>query len=345
MRALVLLLLAVLAPTGRQVSPRDFTTEAYLELVVRYSAGQHDAVAADLAAWPVRDLQKALHDLRAVLPVASRRLDVSEASLVGTAMSLHVDVARRSERAETADAFLVLGSRLAVLFPKRDDVLRFAGRWHHAAGTTMFGFSRVADALGWFEMARTLTPDDARLLLALGSAHEIEGAVLARQREADPSGAHARLRIAAQLYEAALAGDPALDEARIRLARTQWLLQDPGKAADTIADLPDRTDSAYLRYIALLVAGGVQDALGRSHDALVRYERAAASCGRCPSALMALSNARLVAGQRNAARDIVTRVVTDDHWPPPDDPWWVYQQGQWHAIDAIVERLRREVPK
>ena len=345
MRALVCVWLALLSTSARDIAQRDPSTEAYLELVVRYASGERPATTAELARWPLNDLQKALRDLRVVLPIVSRRLDLSEVTLVATAMAFHVDVARRADTLATAEAFLVLGGKLAELLPESDDVLRFGGRWHHAAGTTMFGFSRTAEALGHFEVARALLPKDASILLALGSAHEIEGVVEARHRATAPASANERLRKAAQLYAAALAIQPDLDEARVRLARTQWLLQEPKTAAQTIGDLPDRVSSAYLRYIGLLIAGGIQEALGRRDEGLARYEQAATMCRRCPAVMLALSHARLVDGKRDAARDIVARLVTDDLWPPADDPWWAYQQGQWHAIDTLVEHLRQAVPK
>ena len=356
----LLLLLAVASFAPLDAGQRDVSTEAYLALVVRYSSGEHEAVASELATWPLKDLQKALRDLPAVLPGVSKRQEISETALVGTAMAAHVHVARRANRTEEVEAYLALGHRLAELLPKGEHVSRFKGRWHHAAGTTIFGFSRTADALRQFESAHALVPNDARILLALGSAHESEGSVLARRgagSDARPTGqgrednrpteetAPVRLRRAAKLYEAALAVEAGLDEARLRLARTQWLLQQPALAAETIGDLPDRVSIPYLRYIGLLLDGGIKEALGRRADGIVRYREAAALCHRCPSVMLAFSHALLRAGQRDAARDIVKRIVADDLWPPADDPWWAYQQGQWHAIDAILEQLRREVPK
>lgn len=336
MRDVLVLLLAAAsaAPIGTQ--QRDASTEAYLALIVRYSWGEHAAVTGEVALWSLDGLQLALRDLPLVLPVVSKRHEVSEAALVATAMAVHVDVARRAKMNEEVDRHLALGQHLSKLLPGEnvpDEVTRFKARWHHAAGTVLCGFSRPHDARAHFDAARQLRPGDGGILLALGSVHEVE--------EPGPE----RLARAASLYEAALAATPDLQEARLRLARIQYVSGRPADAAATIGPALQRAEGAYLRYLAWLIGAGISASQGRVDEAIARYREARTNCRRCPSAIIGLSHALLGRGDREVARGLVREIVTDEVWPPPSDPWWGYQQAQWHAVDDILERLRREVPK
>ena len=336
------LLVAAASPVLIAATQREASTEAYLALIVRYVWGEHDAVTREVAAWPLEKLQVALRDLPLVLPVVSRRHDIPGATLVATATVLHVDIARRANTDEAVDRNLALGQRLSDLLPLEDDggpVTRFRGRWHHAAGTVLCGSSRPVDARRHLEIARKLRPDDSGILLGLGSVGEVEAWI---ER---PERAQEHLAQAAALFEAALAMRPDLDEARIRLARIQFLLGRVEVAARTIGPALERAEGPYFHYLARLIGGGISDAQGRFDEAIARYREAHASCRRCPAAAVGLSHALLATGNRTAARELVAAVVKDDEWPPPGDPWWIYQQGQWREIDAILDTLRQEIPK
>lgn len=333
------LLLALVAAGTLGSGSRQATTEAYLALVLQYSRGEHAPAASALARWTVDDLQRALRDLRIVLPGLSKRQEVSEAALVATAMVVHLDIARQSDTNEEADRHLAIGQRLSELLPPEgtDGTAHFRARWHHAAGVVLFGFSRPDAARRQLDAARALRPGDSAVLLALGSAYEID----------DSSGGSAdeRLAEAAKLYEASLVGAPASTEARLRLARTQHLLGRLDAAAATVAPVLAVEGTLYLRYLARLIGAGISDAQGRADEAAARYREARSLCDRCPSAMLGLSRALLRAGNREEARALVDRLVADGRWLPPGDPWWMYRQGQWHEIERIVRALREAVPK
>ena len=353
-----LLLLAVLAAVSAPLAaaPRDAAIgDAYLALVVRYHAGDRTAVTSDLASWDTADLEAAFRALPTALGIASEREGVSRTALVATAIVAHLDVVRRAETTRDLDRHLAAGQRLTDLLPVDKPAMDFKAGWYHAAGTVMFRLSKYDAARQQFEMARRLRPGDPAILLALGSAHEIEGTMRLRQRVepallgaqsdgARQESAEDRLEQAADLYRAAIAMAPDLYEARLRLARTRYL-QGRVDAADAEAGaLAAQVTDGHLRYLTLLIGGGISESAGRQREAVDKYRGARALCRGCQSATLALSQILLRMGDRKGARDLVDRLVNVSAWPVPDDPWLDYQMGQWYRIEAMLEQLRGEVP-
>lgn len=341
MRPLSVLLLAAAAAAPLSMAQRDVRAgEAYLDHVLRYHSGERRAVTAELAAWSPDDLEFALRGLPAALVIVTEKARISQPTVVASAMAMHVEIARRADGAEQIGLHLSIGQRLSDLLPHDEPSKSFRARWHLLAGTLMFSLSRPAEALQQFEIARDLRPQDPGILLALGSVHEMERSIRGRGNVLDE-----HLREAIGLYRSALATAPDLHEARLRLARTHYLLGDFAAAATAIAAIDRRATDGHLRYLTVLIGGSIAESAGRLDEAIDRFRQARALCRDCHSATLALSQALVRTGDRAAANELVDRLVNDAAWPPPMDPWWVYQQGQWHSIDGMLEQLRREVPK
>lgn len=368
MRTALAILLVVsassLAASQRDASPVD----AYLDLVRRYHSGEEVAVVTELSRWAIEDLERAVRALPRTLHIrtlratesgttVSEKAEIGQATVVATAMVAHAHVARRADSADDGERHLAIGLRLSELLPPTEPSNGFRARWHLVAGTVIFGFSNPAKALHQFEMARRLRPADPAILLAAGSAHETEGSILARHSSAQRPAptkqlrgtrqktARERLHEAAELYRAVLASTPDSHEARLRLARTQYLMGQVDGAAADVAVPPHSISDPYLRYLTLLIGGSIHEAAGRLDDAIVKYREARSLCNGCHSATLALSQALLRAGDRDTAYDLVDRLVNVTLLPPRSDPWWVYQLGQWQFIDAMLDQLRREVPQ
>lgn len=328
---------AALPPAGQQEVRAG---AAYLEQVLHYHSGQEDAVTRALETWSADDLQLALRGLPAALTTAREGRPISKPTAVSVAMTMHIDIARRAEISDRISLHLGIGQRLSDLLPREQPASAFTARWHLLAGTVLFSLSRPADALAQFELARSLNPEDPEVLLAIGSVHETGRLSVGPTTESGEG-----LNAAIALYRAALAKAPNLHEARLRLARTHSLLGDLDAAADVIAGVDTRALSPHLRYLTVLIGGGIAEAAGRGDEAVRRYEEARALCRGCQSATLALSRTNLRAGNRAAAHQLVESLVHESPWPTPADPWWTYQQGQWHSNDRMFAQLRREVLK
>jgi len=325
------------APAAGQQEIR--AAEDYLAHVVRYHTGSHAPSAKEIARWSASDLRRALRGLPHVLDSVVATVKVGKSALVGSAMTMHADIARSSGAGEVIGLHLSIGIRLADLLPE-EGTAAFRAQWHLLAGTLMLSLTRPSDASRQFEAAYELQPRDPDILLAVGSLLEFEASLERGERERQN-----RLKKAVDHYQSALSASSDLYEARLRLARAQHLLGEVTDAAATIGALDERAASRYLRYATLLIRGSINESQGRMAQAVADYREAYAICGVCQSASVALSHALLRSGDRDAARAIVRQLLSDDTSRLRGDPWWGYQQAQWHASDRMLERLRRVVPQ
>jgi tetratricopeptide (TPR) repeat protein len=304
------------------------------------------------------ELDAALRALPAALRATPLESDLSRTTLIAAAMVAHLDVVHRAYTMFGLDRQIAAGQRLADLLAADTGAasVAFRARWHHAAGMAMLRLAMHQEALQQFETARALRPDEPAILLALGSAHETIGSIGLRA-DVEPQEAKPRspqeagrqtpdehLRQATERYREALNRAPDLYEARLRLARSLQL-QGRVAEADTEAKmLNSRIPDEHLRYLTLLVGGSISEATGRTDAALAMYRGARVLCRGCHSATLALSHALLRAGDRNAAREVVSQLASLRTWPMPADPWLDYMRGQWIRFDSMLEGLQFELP-
>lgn len=276
-----------------------------------------------------------------------------------------IDLPQRLERAgqpvtvlagdpsESQEARIAQGPALAA---RHGAFAAFAARAHLAAGTIQFGFLQVDRAQAHFETAQRLRPEDPLVLLALGSVHETLAAlseaarlvVPARRRPGQPPRPTRQQHLdeGRRLFEATLALDSTLVEARLRLARTLQLLKRPDEAADQMTRVPASVSEPYLRYLTYLVTGAIEESRGRDEDAGARYRDARDLCRDCQSANLAISHVLRRSGKVEDARVLVEGMLAAAAQPlRVSDPWWTYNRGQWVWIDAMLEDLRRRVPR
>ena len=156
--------------------------------------------------------------------------------------------------------------------------------------------------------------------------------------------ADAELGLAERALRRALAIDPSLDEARIRLAHVQGAR---GKSADAIqlarealaAPLPQ-----FLEYYGAMVLGRAEARLGRHAEARAAFERAVARYPHSQAAQVALSQVGLAEGRTADGVAALMRALGPDSPAKVDDPWsWYFRQ---HAPDTqhYLDELRRRVP-
>jgi len=140
------------------------------------------------------------------------------------------------------------------------------------------------------------------------------------------------LALAERDLRAALASDPALVEARLRLAHVLSALGRKAEAAD-LARLPPGTPlPPFLDYYGAMVLGRAEADLGRHAEARAAFERAARLLPLSQSPRVALSRLAMVDGHSGDAVAMLTATSGPDVKGDVVDPWWSY--FRLHAPDA-----------
>jgi hypothetical protein len=246
--------------------------------------------------------------------------------------------------------------------PSRDPV---AQAWYLATGALLQSLLMVSEADDHLSRARQIFPDDAQLLFRGACALETLTAptfqaalptMTAGPRDVRgarvvglPPSARTLLDRAEQLFRRALAHDAILTEARVRLARLTAAHGRHGEAIDMLQQALAAAPPQDIRYLALMLLGDEQMAVGLGSEARARYEEAAELYPTAQSPLLALgllARERADRGAAGAALDRLSRLP-----PEPEkrvDPFWGYYVMQGRDADRLLEQLRdlvqRETP-
>lgn len=141
-------------------------------------------------------------------------------------------------------------------------------------------------------------------------------------------------------YERALALDPGLDEARLRVAHVRLL---EGRAEDALRDLERVATEARQprqRYLALLFIGYARQKLGDVTGAVAAYRACVAHGPRAQTAFLALGRSLGPLGDPSGAQEAFASASAVG---APFDPWWGYRMGQPERFDELVSEIRRLV--
>ncbi len=262
--------------------------------------------------------------------------------------------------------------RLLEFWPPSPASDPFVVEWYHATTSALLWLGHYGEANPQLERASAVLPDVA--IIAMDRGVYFEGLTLPRARLAleDPrtkqvlrgrgaplgpgertivvtppaSRAPEHLKQEAEAerqFRRALALDPALVEARVRLARIQ---SNQGRPAEALRELthalaagPDRVTAFY----AHLFAGRAARALGQLETAAGHTRAARVLFPRAQSALVADSHLALVRGDRAGAIS-PTRDLAGLDPDARDDPWWQYAMGPGRNARALLEALWERKP-
>ena len=232
--------------------------------------------------------------------------------------------------------------------PRRDP---FVAQWYRAVGAYFAKERNYADAVGHFERAQLVVPNDPLVLYGEACLQETLGAPRIQNYfrvTTLPNGLVIRgvsspqthLRRADSLLRKALAADPHFVEANLRLGRVLTQLKRPEEALPylqaAIANSQDRT----VTYYAHLFSGDAALALGRLPDSKTSYEIAVALYPDSQASRLGLAAALRAGGDRPAALAILERTLVK---PPAsregDDPWWDYYFGDAANVERLIEAL------
>jgi len=193
-------------------------------------------------------------------------------------------------------------------------------------------------AMHHLELGLARYPEDPRFLLARGSLLEAQGA--RDLQVASPAGRD-QLQQAEGCYRRALAADPELLEARLRLGHVLHRLGRPERAVPELASVIAAPEAKpRIRYLAWLFLGAVREAEGRPGDAVPAYAAAIGLLPHSQAAYVALSHALHRVGERAGSREALEKATARAGRRLDQDPWWGYPWGQSLEADERILALR-----
>lgn len=143
---------------------------------------------------------------------------------------------------------------------------------------------------------------------------------------------------AAADYRRALALDPRLGVARLRLGWIHLLLRDRRAAAADLSIVLQETTEDSIRYLAHLLLGAIAEGGGRLRDARRAYEAARQAGPHYQSACVALSYLEDALGDPTRARAVALECFGI---PKEDDPWWRLGGFDPRTLDWLHSEARR----
>ncbi len=219
----------------------------------------------------------------------------------------------------------------------------FERAWLLGVVTMLQGTIRPDTTQPFVDRALAAFPDEPRFLLARAIVTDqrwpLSGTVGtgARATRTSTTGEHAALVIAQ--YEAAAAFPAVRAEALMRLG---WFLQRVGRSEEAVARIQsaidvDTSDRA-LAYLRELLLGQALMSADKAEDAVAAFRRALAIVPGTQSPRVALMNALLMSGDRQAADAMAEDLQTTPSTTV--DPWWMYWQGNYRHYPQALSQAR-----
>ena len=244
----------------------------------------------------------------------------------------------------------------------------FVGAWYHATAAYMLAEGLHGEATPHLGRAAAVLPDDPRILFDRACYAEIlglpksqvllsdadvvalraqrTGRRLPRQNVGGPDLAIPLADVtnaeAEELFRRALHADPALVEARVRLARLLNLRKRHQAAAAELSTALAAKPTGPVAFWAHLFAGRAAQALGRIDDAADHYRQAGVLFPGAQSALLAQSQVALLASDLPSTLAPIQRL---DLSSAPRDPWWSYDLGAGRDADVLLRDMWNQVLK
>lgn len=330
-------------------------TEHYADLLEAYRRGDREAVER-LAAVPeveVRDEILRLQRLRRVRGGCSSCADAFDSFPSVAAAVLHTE----RGMADDTEGRLEAGNRqfgyardwLRLAMPGGDPAFR---QWYLAVGAHLLELVELEAADRLLVEGTKAFPSDALIWQTSGMAAEMTAHLTPEadhvhsqsqrhltERMATAATIRGSFQAAEKRYRQALALDPTLVEARIRLGRVLTRLDRP---ADAVAELEaavgqasDPTDA----YLAHLLAGRAEEGRGRLEEAIGHHRKATAALPGAEAGWVALAHALDRIGDRGPGTVAVARVVAADS-ECELDPYRAYHVGPRGGPAAALAALK-----
>jgi hypothetical protein len=220
----------------------------------------------------------------------------------------------------------------------------FECAWLRVESAGLAGLHSPQVTTGLIERAVERCPDDPRLRLTAAVVLDqlVGQSARGASRESGMAVSDGDRRVL-EAYAAVAAADSAvLPEARIRSA---WLQYRAGRMADGLALLegvPPAADDPQLRYFHAIVRGQLLRAVGQVDAAADAFRAALTAWPTAQTARVGLMTLHVQRGEMSEAAALAEQVQTAG--PGAQDPWWLFQLGDYRAYTALRARLREVMP-
>ena len=343
----------------------------YWSVVSRYAKGDRGIALDGIAAWTEKDLARILKSVED-LGKAARRCEECEERLRFDALPLRVAILLHAERDRTdrmtriresggaaSDCGVSANGRMSaeLLGPaaQQPGGVLFTARFAAAFSLHLRSVLCFLTGRNWAEVGLKLSPRDAALHLAAGLASETIGVTgfvepplraIFDSRGRRVSGyedvsRRKELNRAAEDFEAALALNPQLSEARLRLGRVRWRLGRGREARELLGEAMTGSNGPLL-YLAHLFLGQCLEDDGDLAAAIGQYGAAAAMMPETQVAAVALAHAHSMRGESEKAREILEQSLSLAGRRRTVDPYWNYLTGAPELAESLIEDLRTE---
>jgi tetratricopeptide (TPR) repeat protein len=335
------------AEAAARLSPK------YLDLLLRYARGDRPGAIAALAEWSEGALQKQVGIVEGAAD-AAERCPKCPNGLAGVplraAVMLHADRDKaeqpepggREETPRCPGRHAKIAGRYAALLARDPQTQDFARRFFLTTALLWQHRACFEDAILEARAGLELFPREAQLLLTRGSVLE-ERAILttAGPRSDEPNALPQDwLKEARRDFTDAIAFDPDLVLARVRLGRVLWRLKQPEPAREALEVALVRAREPDHRYLAHLFLGRIHEDAQRLDQAVAEYRAAAQVYPEGQSAAVALSHALQLAGEAEEARRAMARGLTDGR--RARDAFSDYLACNTEGADRMEADLHRE---
>jgi tetratricopeptide (TPR) repeat protein len=185
-----------------------------------------------------------------------------------------------------------------------------------------------------------LPPDTKRRVFDGRPAISVEGDGSRGERRSIPDST---LGEAEASFRRALAADPGLGEARLRLGRVLLLRGHAAEAATELQQVARVDGSLRRRYLARLFEARAHEKRGDLDAAARAYRAALAIEPDGQSACIGLGRALDLLGRGDEAQEALAGVVET----PAErrDPWWSYSRGDLDRIEPLITELQAAIER
>jgi tetratricopeptide (TPR) repeat protein len=341
------LVAAAPAEAAARLSPK------YLDLLLRYARGDRLGAILALGEWSEGALQKQVgivEDKAAEAESCPKCPNGLAGVPLRAAVMLHADRDKgerpepdgREETPRCPGRHAKLADRYAAVLARDPQTQDFARRFFLTTALLWQHRACFEDAILEARAGLELFPREAQLLLTSGSVLEERAILTAGSR---PTGGLSALpqdglKEARRAFTEAIALDPDLVLARIRLGRVLWRLKQPEPAREALEAALVRAREADHLYLAHLFLGRIHEDAQRLDQALAEYRAAAQVYPEGQSAAVALSQALQLAGEAEEARRAMARGLTDGQ--RARDAYSDYLACNTEGADRMEADLHRE---
>lgn len=247
----------------------------------------------------------------------------------------------------------------------------FAADWYHATTAFMYARLSYAEASAHLAAAAKILPDDPRILFDRGTLADVQSLPInqvlldgidliafrqLREGRKAQGGVSDATRAAAALglplkeealedaerqFRRTLRIDPALAEARVRLARVLLERERYREALTEATTALAGNPPPVVAFYGHLFGGRAAQSVGRYDSAAAHFDAALALFPRAQSAMLARSQLALLGADVRGAVTALGRLPQDPHPDvPADDPWAYYRLATGRDWSSVYRALR-----